>query len=224
MEEQQLRQIASQLHQPHGDGGIEVGQRMNVGNELINRRAIAQLAVQPSDRILELGPGNGFFARELVAVSPLVRYTGCDLSEVMIEQANQLNAELVQSGQVQFVLRTGSALPFPDASFNKLLTINTLYFWNDPAAELAEIHRVLVPGGLVIIGIRPRRLMEQMPFVTYGFTLYHPEQAADLLTANGFEVVNLIVEPEPGQVFFGKSIHMETVLICARNGQKQPVT
>ncbi len=216
MDEYQLRQIAAQLRQPHGEPGVEVGQRMNVGNELINRRAIAQLAVQPGDRILELGPGNGFFVRDILAVDSTVRYVGCDLSDVMIDQANQLNAEWVRGGQAQFVLRTGSALPFADASFDTLFTINTLYFWDDPVAELAEIRRVLVPGGQLIIGIRPRRLMEQMAFVAYGFTTYEPEQAVTLLNENGFEYTRLIVEPEPDQVFFGKSIAIESVLICGQ--------
>lgn len=216
MDEHQLRQIAGQLRQPHGEQGVDVGQRMNVGNELINRRAIARLSIQPGDRILELGPGNGFFVRDMVTVDSSVRYVGCDLSEVMIDQANRLNAEWVQRGQAQFVLRTGPVLPFADASFNKLLTINTLYFWDDPVAELAEIRRVLVPGGQLVIGIRPRRLMEQMAFVAYGFTTYDPEQAVTLLQANGFESTQLIIEPEPEQVFFGKSIAMESVLVCGQ--------
>ncbi|AQG77884.1 class I SAM-dependent methyltransferase [Spirosoma montaniterrae] len=216
MNEEQLRDVASQLRQPHGDAGVEVGQRMNVGNELIYRRAIRQLAVQPNDRILELGPGNGLFARDLVGVAPSVRYTGCDFSEVMIAQANQLNADLVQSGQVRFVFRSGATLPFDDGSFTKFLTINTLYFWEDPAAELAEIQRVLVPGGHVVLGIRPRSLMEQMPFTAFGFTLYDPEQATELLIANDFTVTSVVVEPEPAQTFFGKSLAMETVLVCAQ--------
>ncbi|RIV24970.1 methyltransferase domain-containing protein [Fibrisoma montanum] len=216
MDEMQLRQIAGQLRQPHGDAGIEVGQRMNVGNEIINRRAIAQLTVQPDDRVLELGPGNGYFAREIVTVHPSVRYVGCDFSNVMIEQARQLNIDLVQSGQAQFILRADATLPFADASFEKVLTINTLYFWDDPAAELAEIRRVLVPGGRIVIGIRPRRVMEQMAFVQYGFTTYAPEEAADLLTKNGFKLTSLTDEPEPDQIFFGKSIAMASVLLCGQ--------
>lgn len=150
MDDETLKQIARQLRQPQGEGGVEVGQRMNVGNDLINRRAIAQLAVQPGDRVLELGPGNGFFARDIVGVDASVRYVGCDISSLMVEQASQLNASLIERGQVQFVERTGAELPFPDVSFSKCLTVNTLYFWEDPAAELAEIRRVLMPGGQLI--------------------------------------------------------------------------
>ncbi len=216
MDDETLKQIARQLRKPQGEGGVEVGQRMNVGNDLINRRAIAQLALQPGDRVLELGPGNGFFARDIVGVDESIRYVGCDISRLMVEQANLLNDRLVESGQARFVERAGAELPFPDASFTKCLTINTLYFWEDPAAELAEIRRVLVPGGRIIIGIRPRRVMEQMAFVQYGFTMYEPEQAAALLTDNGFQLDAVLVEPEPNLVFFGKTISMESVLICCQ--------
>lgn len=217
MDSARLQQIASQLRQPQGQGGIEVGRMMNANNEFINRRAIRQLAVQAGDRILELGPGNGYFARDIVGVDASVRYVGCDLSLVMVEQANQINADLVQADQARFVERTSSRLPFDDASFDKLLTVNTLYFWEDPAAELAEIRRVLVPGGLLVIGIRPRWVMEQMAFVTYGFTLYEPEQAGSLLTSNGFILTNLIVEREADQVFFQKTIAMEMALVCGQS-------
>lgn len=214
MDDEILKQIARQLRQPQGEAGAEIGQRMNVGNDLINRRAIAQLAVQPHDQILELGPGNGFFACDIVGAKESVRYVGCDISGLMVEQANLLNTNLVNSGQAQFMERTGVELPFPDASFTKCLTINTLYFWEDPAPELAEIRRVLVPGGRLIVGIRPRRVMEQIAFVQYGFTLYEPEQAATLLTSNGFQLDALLVELEPEQVFFDKVVSMETVLVC----------
>ena len=96
------------------------------------------------------------------------------------------------------------------------MTINTLYFWDDPAAELTELRRVLVPGGQLLVGIRPRQIMEKMAFVQYGFTLYDPQQAADLLAANGFEPVTVLTEPEPEQVFFGESISMESVLISGQ--------
>lgn len=58
--------------------------------------------------------------------------------------------------------------------------------------------------------------MEQIAFVQFGFTLYEPEQAAALLTSNGFHLDALLIEPEPEQVFFGRAIGMETVLICGR--------
>lgn len=216
MDESQLRHMAGQCRQPWGEAGIEAGQRMNVGNELINRRAIAQLSVQPGDRVLELGPGNGFFARAIVGVDASVRYVGCDRSAVMVQQANQLNADLDESGQCRFVLRDGPTLPFADHSFDKLLTVNTLYFWDDPAAELAEIRRVLVPGGLLVIGIRPRWVMEPIPFVQFGFTTYEPDEVAHLLTAHGFQRAAILVEPEPDQLLLGQSIPMATALISGR--------
>jgi len=82
--------------------------------------------------------------------------------------------------------------------------------------------RVLVPDGRAIIGIRPRRVMEQMAFVQYGFTMYESEQAAALLTDNGFQLDAVLVEPEPNQVFFGKAISMESVLICGCGGGHYP--
>ncbi len=215
MNEETLQHIARQLRQPHSEAGIQVGERMNVGNELINRRAITHLAVQSGETILETGMGNGFFVRDIVSIDPSVRYIGCDHSDVMVEQAELLNENFIQRGQAQFMVRQGQQLPFADSSFDAILTINTLYFWDNPANELAELGRVLKPDGRLLIGIRPRRIMESMPFTKYGFTLYSRDELITLLTANGFSIQQIIEESEPVQTLNGVEVAMEMLLIQA---------
>jgi len=56
-------------------------------------------------------------------------------------------------------LRLGSVdeLPEFDAPFDKILAVNTMLFWSEPVARLAELRRLLRPGGLIAVAHQPRR-------------------------------------------------------------------
>ena len=215
MNEEELRQIAVQLRLPHGEVGVGIGERMNVNNGLMNRWAIEQLAVQPDDRILEIGPGNGRFVPEMVGAQASVSYTGYDHSELVVSQAEQSNQALVQAGQARFVLRDSLTMPFADGAFTKALAVNVIYFWEDPDAELAELHRVLTPSGRLLLVIRPQSVMENIPFVQHGFRLFEPADVAYMLEANRFRIIDTVVRPEPPQQVYGQMLALSTALITS---------
>src|SRR5690606_19647135 len=79
-------------------------------------------------------------------------------------------------------------LPFRDAAFDKVFTVNTLYFWEEPELQLSEIRRVLRPTGIFCLAIASKAFMETLPFSRYGFRLYSPEEASQLLANNGFTI------------------------------------
>jgi len=215
MNEQALRQLAAQLRLPEGEAGIAVANRMNVNNELMNRWAIDQLAVQPGDQVLEVGPGNGRFVPDLLGADSSVRYVGYDHSALMVSEAAAHNRALVDTGRVQFIWRSGPVMPFLNHSFTKALAVNVIYFWEDPAAELAELHRVLAPGGRLLLVIRPRSVMVRLPFVQHGFQLLEPADVAYLLAANRFRVTETRVLAEPAQQVGGEAVSLSTVLISS---------
>ena len=74
-------------------------------------------------------------------------------------------------------LYDGGSLPFADASFHAAVSVNTVYFWQAPQAVLAELSRVLRPGGRLCLNFCERAFMQSLPFTGYGFTLY---DAADI--------------------------------------------
>jgi SAM-dependent methyltransferase len=84
---------------------------------------------------------------------------------------------------------TVSALPFADGSFDKVCSVNTLYFWPDPARDLGEVYRVLAPEGRCYITFRVSHRQGRRPTVR---TLRGDEkeepvaQIASALRAAGF--------------------------------------
>jgi SAM-dependent methyltransferase len=85
-------------------------------------------------------------------------------------------------------------LPFPDATFDRVLTVNTVYFWPDLQAALAEIRRILRPGGRLVIGIRDPKQMRRVSRDI--FTVREPREVRDAVAAAGFGDVALESPPD----------------------------
>lgn len=192
-----FEQIARQLRKPEGEGAIEVAYMMNEGNRAINQYAIEQLQIQPTDHLLEIGMGNGAFVQGLMEKNTSTCYTGLDYAPEMVREAIRLNSEFIKAGRASFVEGSADRLPFGDKTFTKAFTVNTLYFWEDPSVVLTEIKRVLRPDGLVLIAIRPQRIMKEYPFTPFGFRLYGTEELSDLLVENGYVVTEIMEKEEP---------------------------
>lgn len=181
------RAISDQLSRPAGPLGRVVAALMNRGNRDLNARAIDLLDVTRDSRVLDLGFGGGLTFAPLLARGATV--SGIDRAADMVEAAERGHGEAVAAGRL--VLRTGEVenLPLPDAAVDRVLTVNTVYFWPDLAGALREVGRVLAPGGRLVIGIRDGSVMQQVsPEV---FTLRTPDEIRSALEAAGFSEVQV---------------------------------
>jgi ubiquinone/menaquinone biosynthesis C-methylase UbiE len=213
--EPQNRGMAAQLRRPHGENAAEVGAIMNESNAILNRRTIAMIKSGSNGSILEVGMGNGYFVPEILERFPDCVYLGCDFSEEMIRDASERNQSLIAEKKVSFVFAEAHQLPVDSASVDVVLTINTLYFWNDPLEVLREFKRVLKPGGQLLIGIRPKSIMKNFPFVQYGFTLYSKEALITVLEDSGFKIASVLEQEEPDLEIDGNTIYMESLVADA---------
>lgn len=196
MTEEEFKQLAQQLRKPEGEDGLKVGKIMNEGNLQMNIQSIKELDVNAKEHILEIGMGNGFFVKDIIELGDSVKYTGCDFSQAMIEEASKINEEFINRGQVEFHLANAEELPFKNETFDKVLTINTLYFWDDITKVFNEIKRVLKPQGELVITIRPKDEMDNYPITKYGFKTFNKTDLTTLLAENEFEIVNVLEREE----------------------------
>lgn len=216
MNENDYKVIAQQLRKPSGEIGLKVAQKMNLSNELMNLVTIEKLNPKPLDHILELGMGNGLFVRKILEKEESIKYCGCDISELMIKEAEINNAFFIKKGQASFVLRKKSTLPFENNTFNKIFTINTLYFWDTPKHQLSEIKRVLKEAGELFISIRPKKVLEQYPFTKYGFTKYSEEDACNLLIEHGFKIIEVVKKEETNTDMLNNVVDREILVIHSK--------
>jgi SAM-dependent methyltransferase len=121
--------------------------RIAEGPEGIARRMAAfdALAVEPGQAILDLGCGGGHLVRELaLAVGAGGRAVGFDMSADQLAAARALCGDLPAA---QLVEGDASEMAFADATFDGLAAIQTLEYIPDIDRALAELRRVLKPGG-----------------------------------------------------------------------------
>jgi ubiquinone/menaquinone biosynthesis C-methylase UbiE len=205
-----MAEAARQLRQPKGEDGLKMGVQMNKSNRLIYEMTLNFLHMKKEDAILEIGMGNGHFVRELIAKEPSIYYTGVDLSAIMVEEARRENEGIT------FHCAAAEKMPVEDTRFNKVFGVNVLYFWDQPAVTLKEIHRILKPEGELILAIRSKATMQLLPFVDNGFTLYDLESATKLLQENGFRVTEVITSIEPEKLAADGSKLVQLENICIR--------
>lgn len=105
----------------------------------------------PQGAVLEIGPGPGRLAVKLAEVAPGVEITGLDIAPEMVAHASVLAASAGVADRVRFRVGDVGALPFPDASFDLVMSTLSAHHWPEPATGLAELHRVLRPGGVAWI-------------------------------------------------------------------------
>jgi ubiquinone/menaquinone biosynthesis C-methylase UbiE len=208
-----LQLLAAQLKKPDGEMGKQIGEVMNNGNRLINEWTLAALDLQEGDTILEIGMGNGFFIKDILATKPSLRYEGLDYSEIMIAAAQEINRSFIEEQRVHFTLGTAGNLPFEDGLYEKIFTINTIYFWDNAKNELNEIKRVLKQGGKFVIAIRSKETMKQMPFTEYGFVKYDQRELIALLEKNGFIITDVVQQKEPPYEFNGQVMQPENIIV-----------
>jgi ubiquinone/menaquinone biosynthesis C-methylase UbiE len=109
------------------------------------------VALDPRAHVLEVGSGPGRLAARLAALAPEIRVTGVDITPEMVARANALAARSGLAGRVAFRVGDVANLPLPDASFDVVVSTFSLHHWPDPGRGLAEIYRVLRPGGVARI-------------------------------------------------------------------------
>jgi ubiquinone/menaquinone biosynthesis C-methylase UbiE len=113
----------------------------------LQKKALAELGLGPSDRVLDVACGTGGL---VVEVAPRVeRAVGIDLSEGMLQFAR---SRLGDGANAEFHHGSSDALPFGDGEFTALVCTTALHHFPQPQRSIEEMARVLAPGGRVVIG------------------------------------------------------------------------
>lgn len=145
-----------QFSGPSGPLGRIAGRLMARLNGPLNDWVVELLDVAPGARVLEVGYGPGLAVEKLAAGGRAERIVGVDRSELMQRQAARRNRAAIAAGRVELRVGTVAALPLADASCTHAFAVNSLPFWPDLPAALAELRRVLVAGGRLVLALRLR--------------------------------------------------------------------
>lgn len=120
------------------------GQGMESEHLPIALPMLERMQLRPDETVLDVGCGVGWLVGLIARLVPEGRVAGVDVSDEMIRQARERASG---DARVRFEVATADRLPFPDAAFTRVVSIESAYYWPDPAAGVREIGRVTAPGG-----------------------------------------------------------------------------
>jgi ubiquinone/menaquinone biosynthesis C-methylase UbiE len=196
--------IGKQFHKPTGIGGRFATFVMNRQNWQQYAGTESVLELSATDAVLDIGFGNGYMLNRFAR-----RYTchfyGIDISPDMLEIATKRNRNHVASGRMSLSLGSAEKTGLADGSIDKAYTVNTVYFWSSLDAGLAEIRRVLRPGGVFINTVYSKAMLDSLPVTRSGYAKYETGEFLAAGTRNGFSAKTVpIVEGRSFSVIYTK--------------------
>jgi ubiquinone/menaquinone biosynthesis C-methylase UbiE len=177
------------------------GEEMERHHISITEQTLALMKLKPGDRVLDLGCGAGWATR---LMAPQVageenpgQVIGVDVSDEMIRRARAASTE---HENAMFVVGSAQQIPWEENFFDKVLSVESFYYYADQDRALAELFRVMAPKGELYILIN---LYRDNPYsLRWVDELKVPVQArseqeyVDLLKAHTFEEVRAVRIPD----------------------------
>jgi ubiquinone/menaquinone biosynthesis C-methylase UbiE len=150
------------------------------------RRVVLPWALQgrrPVGHVLEIGAGSGAMAAELLAVLPDITMTVTDVDPMMVDAASARLRPF--GGRATVQVADATSLPFPEASFDAVVSWIMLHHTVEWEKALAEAVRVVRPGGEVVgydlLSTAPLRLLHQAERAR--FRMIHFDELRDAVRA-----------------------------------------
>lgn len=128
--------------------------RMEDRNRESSKVMVQWLDPKPSSVVVEIGPGHGMALESLLKEYQPSRVYGIEISEAFRQKLQSKFAEQLASGLLSIHNHDAKHLPFlHEASVDYIYALNVIYFLNPLSEYLAEIYRILKPGGTILFGI-----------------------------------------------------------------------
>ncbi|MEJ2165979.1 MAG: class I SAM-dependent methyltransferase [Desulfobacterales bacterium] len=200
-----LGRLLSQSGKPRGRFGRFLVRGMNFGHAGLTRWGLTKIEISENATVLDIGCGGGRTLERLASLARLGKAIGIDYSKDSVTVARKRNQRLIDSGRVEVVHGSVSAMPFPDATFDVVSAVETYYFWPDIAGDLTEVRRVMKSSGQIVIiagmyrGSKFAKRNERL-IRAGGMRCFSVQEFEETLKDAGFPMVAVTVEPRKGWI------------------------
>ena len=121
----------------------------------LNAEVLDALDLRAGHRVLEVGSGTGHALREAARRAAPGHVVGVDISELMAGLARRLNHAAGKRGEVEVRAGDIETLDLDGAKFDRIFSVNCIYFWRDAEGVLSKLASALSPGGKLVLAFRP---------------------------------------------------------------------
>jgi SAM-dependent methyltransferase len=176
------------------------GAEMEQDHLPITLPVLEKMRLAPTDNVLDVGCGAGWLSRRLAKLVPEGRVVGMDISDEMIRRARRSSVDF---GNLLFVTGEVAEIPWQPHFFSHAISVESSYYWPNPAAGIRDISRVLHDGGSAWILINYYRdnphCHQWGELLAVRTHLLSGDEWAELFRAAGFSDVihERIADPSP---------------------------
>ena len=181
---------------PTGLEGSKMLHRMNESHYEVTGWALSHWSINSDDNVLDIGCGGGMTLQRMSKEIKDGHLTGVDYSKVSVEESTILNIDNIKSGKMNIIEGNVESLPFKDNSFDKIITVESFYFWPNHKENLKEVFRVLNNHGtfmLVADIYNKEGLSKEILDNVKLFNLFNPtkEEFFELFSEAGFKDIKI---------------------------------
>lgn len=184
------RYIGSQFGNPRGFIGKCCCVIMNVINNAMYKKIIHLINATEETIILDIGYGNAYLTK-LIYKKYKSNIYGIDISEDMKHLAIKRNRKGVLDKKIHFEVGDCCAMPYDNSFFDNVVSINTIYFWQNTLKGLEEINRTLKPNGSFYNVVYTKEWLKKLSYTRVGFKFFEKEDFIRLGKETGFSNVEI---------------------------------
>ena len=179
--------FSQQARKPYGWFGRWIMSNIfDFGSARLNRLVYDILSLQTGDHILEIGCGTGKLIDKIARIIDDCVVEGVDFSDTMVSIARRNNRNHIENGKV--VINEGNVdnMQFKPVAFNKICSVNPIYFWSNPDSTIQVIHRFLKRDGMLLLGYEDIAQLERRRLDAGILRFYTKFEVETLLSNAGF--------------------------------------
>lgn len=172
------------------------------GNAFLNRFVEETMAIQPDDRVLEIGCGTGKLIKKMAKTITNGHIEGVDFSPAMVAIARKRNRKRIAQGAVTIAEGNFDEKAYPHERFSKACSVNTIYFWRHPESLLHKAMHALIPGGRFVVAFEDISQLQKKQLNADVFRLYTIRKVNQLIASCELaEQVCIQTREDRGQLF-----------------------
>ncbi len=195
-----IKFVGGNFGNPNGFAGKISTKIMNIINKRQYKAILDNINLEQNDILLDIGFGNGYFINKLFKKNIPINIYGIEISNDMIKNVSKKYNKYIENGLLKLSLENIVSTSFENATFNKIYTINTIYFWNELEKCFSEIKRILKPKGIFLNAIYTKEYLDNIIYTKYGFNKYSIKDIIKITEENGMKI-NKIVEIKKNKIY-----------------------
>ncbi|GHV82953.1 SAM-dependent methyltransferase [Spirochaetia bacterium] len=187
-----IKYVGGNFGNPNGTGGKISAKLMNIINQKQYKAVLKNINIESNNTVLDIGFGNGYLINKLFKQNNNINIYGIEISNDMLNKVKNKNTEKISNGSLKLFLENIVKTSFEESTFDKIYTVNTVYFWNELNKCFSEIKRILKPNGMFINVIYTKEYLDKIIYTKYGFNKYSKDEIEEITKENGMKIIKTI--------------------------------